>query len=295
MALRFFGQYLLETGAVEREQLLDAIEYQASITQPICALAIERGLLNKLQAAAIDEAYELSDGNLAGTALRVGLLTNQQVKELEAVNPEKWVCLGESLVTRGHVTLSRLCDLIDKYRREIPLDDGFLLNALVGVREAEIVGPIIQITVDMFLHYTKQIVQVLSVDVETTPAVEEDTVEYIFAQRIVGDKNFDYHMSLTEVLTRSIASHMMGTEVSEVNAMVLDAVSEFVNVVIGNVCTRLSVENLSVRAEPPRIMTREATEKIKSSDRIVVTLKTLMGRLDLTFLFTTEVGPSEVF
>ena len=45
MSAKFFGQFLLEKGRISSQQLVDALEYQKSVTQPIAVLALESGML----------------------------------------------------------------------------------------------------------------------------------------------------------------------------------------------------------------------------------------------------------
>jgi len=56
MSTRFFGQYLLEKGRINSQQLLAALEFQKTISMPIGVMALERGWLS---AAQIKEVLEL--------------------------------------------------------------------------------------------------------------------------------------------------------------------------------------------------------------------------------------------
>ena len=45
MSARFFGQYLLEKGRINSQQLLTALELQKTVLMPIGIMALERGWL----------------------------------------------------------------------------------------------------------------------------------------------------------------------------------------------------------------------------------------------------------
>ena len=62
---------------------------------------------------------------------------------------------------------------------------------------------------------------------------------------MTGDKNFCYALALSEELILCIASHMWEAKLLEVDESVLDSVSEFVNIIVGNGCTRLNVKNFT--------------------------------------------------
>lgn len=279
---KFFGQFLLERGAITREQLLDAIKYQKEISKPLCALAIEKGALSRKQIDALDEEHQRSDRKFLEIAIRENMVSFQQLEDLCKAKSARWVFLGEALVNRGHLTLAQLNELFEDYRKEQPADDIFLEKVLAGLPEQDIVTSLLQVTADLFVHYTKQIVQIVSV--EKAPA-DLEGVAFLFAQKVTGDKNFLFALALPEELVLKIASHMIQEKQKEVNATVLDAVSEFVNVIIGNGCTKLSMKDYKVHAEAPRIMTGETWRKLHPHQAVAVNMKTHSLALKVLFFF----------
>lgn len=286
MPPRFFGQYLLEQGVITREMLLDAMQYQKSINLPLCALAVERGYLTAAQLKTLDADNKTSDRKFMEEAVKQGMLTFQQLEELAEGKSERWLFLGEALVQRGHITLTRLQQVLKEYRDQLAPTPA-TANKLGDIAEKSVVAPLLDVTVDLFVHYTKQIVQVASV--EHTEA-EPDSVSYVFSQEVRGDKNFHYALALPEKLTLSIASHIIGEPQTEPNDLVLDAVSEFVNVVIGNGCTRLSMQNYKVTAQPPLVMTKEMLKKLLPAKVIAVNLKTARDEFRIFFFFTPNAS-----
>ncbi|MBN1268241.1 MAG: chemotaxis protein CheX [Kiritimatiellae bacterium] len=285
MAAKFFGQYLLEKGAITRAMLLDAIEYQRQINTPLCMLAVEKGYLSRDQLRALDEAHKTSDKKFMELAVKENMLSFEQLEELGNARSERWMFLGEALVQRGHLTLVRLNELLEEYTRDLQPAATETDDALAGVPEQEVVSALLQVTVDLFLHYTKQIVQIVSVD---KARAEPDDIAYVFAQRVTGDKKFHYALALPEELILSIASYMLGEQVAEVDDMALDTVSEFVNVVIGNGCTKLSMENFKVHAEPPRVMTKQMMQDLLPSHIVAVNMRTTKGVFRILFFFEQE-------
>lgn len=282
MSVKFFGQFLLECGAITREMLLDAIRYQKEINKPLCALALEKGYLDKQQIEALDAEHLRSDKKFMEIAISSKILTFDQLEELYKAKSARWVFLGEALVDRRYLTLSQLNDLFEEYRRQLPVEEGKLEDLLEGMPEPDILTAMLQVTVDLFIHYTKQIVQVESVE---KTAQKLEGVAYMFAQKVVGDRVFHYALALPEELTLAIASHMMGTDQTEINPTVLDAVSEFANVVVGNGCTRLCLKSFKVMPEPPRIMTQETVAKLHPTEVVSVNMKTTKGTFRVLFFF----------
>ena len=77
----------------------------------------------------------------------------------------------------------------------------------------------------------------------------------------------------------------IGEEQTEVDEMVLDAVSEFTNVVVGNGCTKLSMQDIKVIPEPPKVMTREMIDQMVPEDIVKVSLETAKGNFGMIFFF----------
>ncbi len=285
MVVKFFGQYLLDKGVITRDQLLDAINHQKEISKPLCTLALEKGYLSAEQIAEMEAERIKSDKKFMGIALDRKILSFEQLEQLYKVKTERWIFLGEALVERGHLSLTQLGELLKEYRRQLPVEEGPLERVLAGVKGRDIISAMLQVTVDLFIHYTKKIVQVVSVE---NAAREPEGVAYLLSQKVTGDRTFHYALALPEELTLAIASHMMGAEQAEVTPTVLDAVTEFANVVVGNGCARLSLKNVKVAADPPRIMTKETLSKIKPSEIISVNMKTIKGTFRVLFFFEAE-------
>lgn len=282
MATKLFGQFLLERGVISREALLDAARYQSSINMPLAALALENGYLTREQIAWLDAQAHGSDKAFMEAVLQGGVLSVEQMEHLSKQRSERWILLGAALVERGHMTLAQLNDMIELYRKEQIVPDADVVSMPIDVGDKELVQAMIQVTVDIFLHYTRQIVKIMSVERVTG---EPGDITYLFAQSITGDRVFCYALAMSEELTLSIASRMLQEETREINAVVLDAVAEFVNVVVGNGCAKLSLTNVKVSAEPPQVMLKEMLAKIMPRDSVAVKMKTEKGDLLVFFLF----------
>lgn len=285
MSTRFFGQFLLERGVITRDMLLDAIKHQKTINKPLCALAVEKGYLSQQQLQELDAEHRKSDRKFLEIAVRKEMLQFQQLEDLARAKSDRWVFLAEALVDKGYVNLVQLNQLFEEYRKVMspaPTGPG---PALAGIPEQEVVSALLDVTVDLFVHYTKQVVEVTSV---ARVSGEPDDVAYVFTQEVTGDKNFFYALALPEKLTLSIASYMLQEEQKEINSMALDAVSEFVNVVIGNGCTKLSLNDFKVHAKAPQIMTRDMVKRLLPADVIAVNMKTTRGDFRVLFFFESK-------
>jgi len=283
MSTKFFGQFLLEKGVITREVLLEAVQYQKSINLPLCALAVEKGYLTADQLEALDAKHTKSDRKFMEIAFKEKMLTYPQLEELSKARSERWVFFGEALVQQGHLSLVELNGLFEEYRAaHQPAQDEVAEN-LPNMPEKEIVSSLLRTTLDLFLHYTRQIIKVKSV---VARCEEPGNIAYVFSQKVTGEKPFYYALALPEDLTLSIADYILQQENGSIDEMVLDAVSEFVNVVIGNACASLDMKNYKASAEPPQLMMKETfCNLLRSCNGVTVDLQTTKGDFRAMFLF----------
>lgn len=119
MSTRFFGQYLLEKGRINSQQLLTALEFQKTILMPIRVMAMERGWLGAAQIKELLELQKSKPLRFGELAVTSGYLTQAQVDELPQVQESSHrVRLGEALVVKGFITMEVLARERKEYNKE---------------------------------------------------------------------------------------------------------------------------------------------------------------------------------
>jgi hypothetical protein len=282
MPIKFLGQYLLEQGVVAREELLDGIQHQQSVKLPLTVLALKNQLLSEKQLAALDLEAEDSGIGLLELAIRKGLLKFSQLEELARQPARKWMCLAEALLRRRHVSLRDMGSLLDQYAREFDQEDALEQMSLSSLPERNVVSAFVNATVDILLHYTRQIVKISSVS-RIRPVLRPE--HQTFGQRVIGDRTFHYLLELSPALVRSLATHVMQAPQTTIDATVLDSVTEFVNVVVGNACTRMNMEGYRLSAEPPQVLDMKLAEAEISESPVTVSMNTLQGDFQVVLSF----------
>jgi CheY-specific phosphatase CheX len=281
MACKFFGQFLLEQGIVSRDALLQAIDHQRAIAFPACALAISRKILTAENLATLE-----TQGPMESTltrALQMGVINQTQLDEINGQTAERWMYLAEALMHKGHVGLRQFGELVDQYRREQEPLDPSIGNTLGEIPEKDLVTSFLEVTVDLFLHYTRQIVQVDSVE---KVSCQPDAISYVFSQQVLGDRSFSYALALPEKLVILIASHMLQEEVRSVDAMVMDAGAEFVNMIVGHGCIKLNMKNTRVTAAPPQAVMGNRLMNVLPPTTLGVRMRTAKGSFQVVFIFS---------
>lgn len=288
---KFFGEYLVDKGIITREQLAEAVKIQQGVKRPLCAMAIEKGFLGPQQLAALDAEIQEADGESVGVEIKDDMMTFKQKKQPYHGMSDKGLYLAEALAQQGYVKLTDLARLFVEYKKEaLQTDRQFWMNQhiretiLPSMPHKEIVSLMLQVTIDTFIEYTKQSIRVVGVQ-EDIEVRHEKSAEYIFTQQVLGDRNFYFVIGLPESLTLAIASHILGQLRGEVDEMVLDAVAEFLNVVLGNALRKLSMKNVKLTARAPSVTTKTEMRRHLAGRAIAIKMKTAVDSFYIILVF----------
>jgi CheY-specific phosphatase CheX len=276
----------LEKNLIDREGLLDAISYQKQINKPLRSLALEKKFIKDADLETLDAELRQSDKNFVELALSKQFLTPAQVEELNQLSSQRWTFLGEALVERDHLSLVQLNQAIHDYREEQGerLDEA-KEKKFPDIPQSDVVSAFLDVTLDLFLHYTKKIIQVESVEKDDTCNVESD---YMFVQKVKGERDFLYGLSLPNELVLILAESIFESPQNEVSDLVLDALSEFVNIVVGNGCVKINLDNVSVSPEPPRVLSGALHGEDLPAGCVTAKLKTTLGEFKIAFFYLED-------
>ena len=117
------------------------------------------------------------------------------------------------------------------------------------------------------------------------PAAKTFTLQdYTFEQVAKGNIDIAFIFNLSEQVTLRTASVMYGKEIVQINEAVIDAVKEFLNIIDGNSCAKLSSVGLSFTTLPPVCYDNRTSNKFQYSiddEYMLVSLISTMGDFDI--------------
>lgn len=239
-AVQFFGQFLVERGAVSPDALQDALAYQAAVNIPLGALALSKGLLSERQVLLVHTEQRRTDRRFGELAVQMGFLKRTQLDELLREQAEARILIGEALVQKGHLTREALDDAFQAYRAEQEAAELATRAALASAPGGGAVEAAADITARLLLRMGNLSAKLTSVRWDRPLALQEHT----FFQRIEGDEPLVYVVTLSDAQTLALGRRMLeplqGADVPDaVDALVRDVVKEFVNIVVLQLCARL--------------------------------------------------------
>ncbi|MFL6591079.1 MAG: chemotaxis protein CheX, partial [Luteimonas sp.] len=143
MAVKFLGQFLLEKGLIDKEQLLAALDAQRASNPLLGELAQACGWLSAGQAAQVNVLQRSQDQPFGVIAQSLGLLTEAQVDALLSQQKSRRRLFGEILVDLGFLTAEQVGRALEMQASEREsaiqgLDIGVAGHALEPVLRAAI-------------------------------------------------------------------------------------------------------------------------------------------------------------
>jgi len=284
MSAKFFGQYLLEKGRITSQQLVDALEYQKSITAPIGALALDHGLLTVDQIKLILGRQLKSEKRFGELAVSLGLLTQARVDELLQTQSSHKLLLGEALMVKGYISVETLERELKEYKKEEDKLSTQLNATFNTIGNKQIVKTFTDLMVMMFNNFGQQ-----DIKVEQCEMGKENIrlFRWVISQKIAGENvEFNCLLSVPPKLLLQMASTMLDENISTADELALDATKEFVNIANGNACAKLSENGVALTMLPPEVY--ETTTKpytVQAQNVVCVHLACPDSKLEVAFEF----------
>ena len=249
MAVKFFGQFLVQQGIVTAEALLDAINLQDKNNLKFGEMAVTMGLITPADIQRAHNAQMSKDMKLGDLLVEMGLLTLDQMNDAIVRQKNTHLYIGEALVQIGALTGDELQKQLDAFKA----DQAQYVSNGIELPITTNNSKIWEMTAD--LTY-KMITRVLDLQFRPGKCTQVNAIAPNFmlaAIDLSGDVEARYLISVSEGLQKSVARVILGeTSIDHEPAEILeDTVMEFVNVVCGNVAAKASQMGVVMNINPP--------------------------------------------
>lgn len=252
MAVKFFGQYLVERGIVSRETLLKALELQDSVNLRFGEMALSMGLISQEDVETIHKAQWKDDLPFGEMAVKLGILTLDQKEQVLTKQRNNHLYIGEAIFKVGGLEQGE----IKKYLEEFKADQAHYQTEGVVIPPEVPIPLVWQIAADLTF---KMLARIASLSFHRGDCSIITTVapnETIAAIRIKGHVQGQYIFSVGGTARKKIAQGILGQEdVDREGAEVIDdAVAEFINVVCGNIAAKAAQIGKTIEISPPVLL-----------------------------------------
>lgn len=253
MKVKFFGHYLLDENIISKEQLNAAITYQATKNLSLGELAVRENLITKKEADLINDKQRILDKRFGEVAQELNLLEDADIVRLLEIQKAEKVFFGEVLVLKNFMTEDEVAQALEKFEASQKLEVVKLSDKIEALDKEDLIKNAIAILQKLFLRIVHEPIKL--VDVNTTT---QSSGAIIALQKMRGDLHLDFCLQPDDALSLDIASKFLKMPFDTVDEMVIDIISEFVNVVLGNIAVKFSEANTKLELTPPESLERDA-------------------------------------
>jgi len=248
MSSMFFGHYLLEQGAIQREGLLDAIERQRNTNRSLPDIAVGEGLLDQVKADQIHTMFRVSNSSYEDLCISEGRLSRTDVEKLSRIQSAEWLRIGAALVQGGYLYDAAMTTHLEDFNTIESAQQRTLESEFNHLEESIIIRACTELTLRHVARISGAPVKLQRID-PSNGTLRQGFCR--FAQNIVGDREFCITIDLGAPLFSIAAKGMLGLEVDPASEAARDAGCELINLIGGNACTQLEPQGYSLRPEPP--------------------------------------------
>jgi CheY-specific phosphatase CheX len=249
MAVKFFGQFLVEKNLVSRDALLKAIELQDQKNLKMGEMAISMGYVTQADIERAHSAQMSKDMKLGDLLVEMGILTLDQLNEVITRQKNTHLYIGEALVQIGAISSDKLQQYLDEFKNDQALYVSDRIELPAGIANSLVWEMAADLTY-------KMITRILDLQFRPGKCQKVSTIDSNFmmaAMDLSGDVEARYIISVSESVQKSVAKAILReTSVdSEPGEVLEDTVMEFVNVVCGNIAAKASQTGLDIAINPP--------------------------------------------
>ncbi|MCF6265215.1 MAG: chemotaxis protein CheX [Desulfuromusa sp.] len=238
MAIKFFGQFLIDKKIITRRDLLQAIELQEKTNLRFGDLVIEMGLMTTEQISLTLRAQRHEDLQFGDMAVKMGFLSPNQVKQVLNRQKREHLYIGEALVKLETITREKLSFYLGEFKQtqKASVTEKIIIPA--GVPHQ----PVWEIVADMTY---KMLARVAGATFQTDPCTfisRLPTRPVVVEIGFCGSISARYFLTISDNTRKLIASAMRKEGKVETGTAdeVNNLVKEFVNIICSNVVSKTS-------------------------------------------------------
>ena len=248
MAVKFFGQFLIEQGEIDAGQLREALALMDSENKQLGEIGVQKGYLCQADADSINILQRTRNRQFGKLAVEMGLLKLPELYEIIAIQRESRLFVGEALVRLESLPADRLPTLLDQFKLDqSPYEPG--RRHLVSELEH---NPAANLVLDLLPVFCLRLAMMPLKVGEGQPMSELCSYPMGVGVAMSGNPGLIMTLVFDEVFGRRLASRVSGLEASRLSSdLIYDGIGEFLNVVGGNAVAMLEREGIMVELGPP--------------------------------------------
>lgn len=277
MEIKFFGHHLLNENKLTSEQLIEAVEYQTHNNLTLGQLAVKENFITTKEANKINDRQRSQDERFGDVAISLNLLTEEQINKLIDIQKANKVFFGEVLIIKGFFSKTELEKELETFNKEQNIEHQKIDTYIETLEDKNLIKQSINVLQTLYSRIIHDNIKL--VNVSLTSSIINNGI--IAKQNMRGDENMDFILQVEDNVAINITSQYLKMPCDMMDDLVADVVSEFVNVVLGNIAVKLSSDSIVVDLTPPKIIQTATLDK----EHYTFEFTTTQGKLVLYLKF----------
>lgn len=259
MFTNLFGNYLVDKGYIDTEQLAKIKAAQAKTRVKLGLIAVTEKLITQQQADAINVRQMMEDRRFGDIAVEMGLLTKAQVKHLLNLQGAPYVQFTQAVTDMGLVSV----DLIEETLREYQKSKGYTSADIEAIKSGDIDRIMPLLLPDELPWSTAEHVAVVirtlnrivcdDIYVKKTSLIDVYDSSAYALQHLFGDFESSTAISGSYEGMMTLAEGFAKDKFAGLDLEALDSIAEFINIVDGLFATAISHDMIDVSLYPPEL------------------------------------------
>jgi CheY-specific phosphatase CheX len=252
MAVKFFGQFMVEQGIVSSEALLKAIALQESVNLKFGEMAQSMGLITPVDIDRVHNAQRGEDMQFGDMCVKLEILSLSQLKEVLTKQKNSHLYIGEALIKVGAVSAADLPKHLDAFKADQAPYRVDTVAIPAGVAHAQLWELAADLTYKMLARVANLTVR--QGQCRLIQRIEPN--DSIVAIQMSGSAQVHYLLSVSREVRNSIARALLNTDdvSKEGEDMLNDTVMEFANIVCGNIAAKAAQMGKTLEIAPPMLL-----------------------------------------
>ena len=250
MINQLYGNYLVKTGALTRDQLERAFETQKQVRVKLGLIAVTEKLMTLEQSEEVNKLQAVMDKRFGDIAVEKGYLTDDQVGRLLGLQGNQYLTFAQAVTDNGFMTLKEFENAFVEYQKALAFTATDMESLKSG--DSDRIVPLFlpddveDLQKEHILIAVRTLLRLIDSDAYIGRAswVSSIQTKGVAFQCLVGESDGDSKVALgfigEDAALLSVAGTFAKEEFEKVDLDSLDAVAEFINCINGMFATKVS-------------------------------------------------------
>ena len=259
MFSQLFGAYLVDEGRISSDKLNNILRRATKERVKLGTIAVAEGFLTEKQAEEINHLQATKDMKFGDIAIEKGYLTKEQVQVLLLQQGNPFMKFIQILFDEGLFTATEFDWMLGEFQEQ----NGFTDNDMEALKHEDI-DRIVNLYAFASKSYVTDLVALLLRNITRfitddyyighIERVEELTSSAMVMQHTFGDHSIYLGLAAadTDECFFATAAEYARDNYRDMNGMVYDSLSEFINTISGLFATKLSYNGVALDMKPPQ-------------------------------------------